>query len=52
MNSVLSCNRGNSLTNFEDALKNSNDNRIPFFTADITLSIPNVVRTQTIVLIH
>jgi hypothetical protein len=34
--------RGN-VHSFDDAAGGSNDARIPFFTADITLAIPNVV---------
>ncbi|XP_052240013.1 dynein axonemal heavy chain 8-like isoform X2 [Dreissena polymorpha] len=35
--------RANALHHFDDSVGGNNDNRIPFFTADITLSIPNVV---------
>lgn len=38
--------RGSSMHHFDDSVGGSSDSRIPFFTADITLAIPNVVCVQ------
>lgn len=45
---IASISRGSSLHSFsDDGVGGGSDSRVPFFTADITLAIPNVVSLST-----